>query len=189
MLKHFKDYSWKNGIPYGFEATEDLFSKNYKIVMDPYRKRISIEMYEKNNFSEIIYDSALLDFRHLKLPEQTAWQKTITKDEESMMECSIRNQDDRLVFFETYLFQQNLCRECLARSPHGQILSKQQMFYKLLKDPINGVLLLDRNERPVMYKLYEADSHTGEFTKLLKEEWSPRENPLISSRDNPKNGS
>lgn len=179
MLKHFKDYYWKGGIPYGISATEDLSEKNYKIVMDPYRKRISIEVYDKSVFSEVAYDSALFDFRHLKSPEQAAWQKVTVKDEENSMECLIRNQDDRLVFFETYWFEQGLCRDCVATSPHGYPLSKQHMFYKFLKDPINGVLLLDRHERPVMYKLYDADPHTGEFTKLLKEEWNPKENPLL----------
>jgi len=41
--------------------------------MDPYRKRISLEKHKEGHFDSVIYDSALLNFRHLTVEEQTAW--------------------------------------------------------------------------------------------------------------------
>ncbi|MGZ3633348.1 MAG: hypothetical protein ACXU9U_04950 [Parachlamydiaceae bacterium] len=43
MSKYYRDYIWKEGIPYGIEAIESFETITYKIAMDPYRKRIAIE--------------------------------------------------------------------------------------------------------------------------------------------------
>lgn len=183
MIKHFHDYIWREGIPYGIGFIEDpsqLHTPTYKIVMDPYRKRISIEKYSKGLFEGIVYDSALLDFRHLKKPEQMAWEKTTQHDDNGSLICLIRNQDDRLLFFETYLFESELCRECRVKSVHGYPLSTHRMFYTALNDPFNGVILYDCNEHPVMMKRYDINPETGEFTTLLEETWNPNAKDNLS---------
>lgn len=173
MSKYFSDYFWRNGIPYGKGAVKEEFSSTYKIVMDPYRKHISIEKYAKGEFISVIYDSILLDFRQLKSLEQAAWQRIELSSTPQKVLCLIRNPDDRVLFLETHLFEQERCRECHIHSPHGHFLSVHKMFYTALGDPFNGVMLFDQNEHLVMYKHYEVDPLTCEFTQLTKEEWSP----------------
>ncbi|MBA3958590.1 MAG: hypothetical protein H0X51_09410 [Parachlamydiaceae bacterium] len=173
--KHFQTYQWKNGSPFGTHPSKQE-GNTFKIVSDPYYKRISIEAYFDGVFQEIIYDSALLDFRHLKTPQQYAWQKTVVEESATSSVCLIRNQDDRVLFQETYIFEHGLCRSCKVHSPQGILLSTHQMFYKKLDDEANGVVLFDSRNTPVMYKLYEHDPDSGEFTELLKEEWFPSAN-------------
>lgn len=175
MNKNFKDYFWKEGIPYGINVAEESeisSMRTCKIVMDPYRKHISIESYQKGQFFSVIYDSALLDFRHLKQAAHPAWHKSVVNEDENGVSCLIRNQDDRLLYQETYTFHQNFCRECTVTSVHGIALSTQRMFYKAFGDHFNGVILFDANTHPVMLKQYEVDDSSGEFTKLLKEDWN-----------------
>ncbi len=175
MNKHFTDYVWKGGIPRGIgpaTATTAASSESYKIVMDPYRKRISLEKYLAEKFVKIIYDSALFDFRHLRSPEHAEWQKTVTHENEDTVECIVRNHDDRIIFIEHHRFKSGLCCECLVKSPHGIIISRHEMQYTKLGDPVNGVILFDANERQVMSKRYEADEVTGEFTTLILEDWN-----------------
>lgn len=172
MIKHYRDYYWNEGIPYGLDPLENgqaLEGHTYKIIMDPYRKRISIEKYALGRFVTTIYDSALLNFRHINPMEQQSWQKELLNESKESMECLIRNQDDRILFIETYFFEKNLCRKCLARSPQGILLSIQQMRYTLLGDEENSVTLFDANDHPVIRKIYEADPIQGEFTTLVKE--------------------
>jgi hypothetical protein len=175
VTKYYKDYIWKGGIPYGVrEIKEPEKVSNltaYKILMDPYRKRISIEEYVQGRFSKIIYDSALLDFRNLKSEEHIAWQKSIVSETGDTIICMIRNQDDRIVFIEKYLFEKNLCRECHVSSPHGYPLSFHKMLYKKFGEPFDGVILYDCNEHPVMRKRYQFDEEAGEFTELIEESW------------------
>lgn len=171
MSKLYRDYFWKNGIPYG-KGSEEEAVETYKIAMDPYRKRISIEKYEKGQFTSLIYDSALFDFRHLKPDAQYAWQKTVIRETAEAMECLLRNQDDRIVVREVYRFDNNVCRSCEAFSVHGVPISRQRMFYTALGDPFNGVILYDLNEHQVLSKRYNVDQVTGEFTDLLEESWN-----------------
>lgn len=169
MSKFFKDYVWKDGIPYGIQPTnENLSGNSYKIVMDPYRKRISIENYLDGLFSHIVYDSYLLNFRHLNPASQTAWQKELLPSGAAL----IRDQDDRIVFKETYVFEGDLCRECHVTSPHGVQLSIHKMYYKKFDDAFDGVILYDKNDRPVMQKTYAIDPESGQFTELLSEDWN-----------------
>lgn len=170
MSIHYRDYVWKEGIPYGIGATNDCKGMTYKIAMDPYRKRIAIERYENNVFCSVVYDSALLDFRHLKPAEQTAWQKVILSENSEKIVAAIYNQDDRLALIETYSFEGKFCRKCVSTSSHGIVLSHQKIFYQVLGDAFNGVLLQDINQHPVMFKRYESDSE-GEFTELIEEIW------------------
>ncbi len=168
MSKLYKAYKWKNGIPYGIQPFEGQpEGPSYKVISDPYFKRISIEQYDNEHFTKIIYDSALFDFRHLRATEQIAWEKR----EISPTVTEIRNQDDRLILVENYTFEENRCRLCEIRSPLGVLLAKQQMLYTALNDPFNGVVLFDINGQPVIQKTYELDETTGEFTRLLAESW------------------
>jgi hypothetical protein len=188
MLKYYKEYFWKEGTPIGLDPVDEHFSgERYKIVADPYRKRISIEKYQGFDFVSIIYDSALLNFRDLKKPENAAWQKTPgqvpanfnlknlaqrVENPEELVCSFIRNQDDRLLFIEFCLFSKNLCRECYIYSPHGLPLSLHKMYYVHLADPFNGVVLYDMNAHSVMMKRYEFDESTQLFTTLIDEDWT-----------------
>lgn len=173
MTRYYRDYVWKDGLPYGNQICKDevLVGLSYKIAADPYNKRVSIEKYIDGTFSSIIYDSALFDFRHLKLGEQLAWQKISISETENTAICHIRNQDDRLVLIEEYYFEDALCRECQAFLPIGALLSIQKITYQILNDSFNGVTLYDSNQHVVMSKHYEFDEAAKEFTLLLKEEW------------------
>lgn len=170
-MKHYHDYFWKEGIPYGLEALDEntKVEESYKIVMDPYRKRISIEKYSWGQFLFTVYDSALLNFRHLKQTEQQSWHKMPVQESSNSIECIIRDQDDRVLFLEAYTFQQNYCKKCVATSSQGVILSIQEMHYKILGENENEVILYDSNKHPVLQKIYDADPLTGEFTTLTKE--------------------
>lgn len=163
----YRDYVWKDGIPYGIGEEET----GYKIVMDPYRKRICVEHYAGEAIPKIIYDSALLDFRHLKSPEHAAWQKTTVRETVDEAVCLIRDQNDRLLFIETHFFVEHLCRECRVTSLHGIPLSHHKMFYTHLNDPFDGVILYDAHAHPVMCKRYRFDEESQQFTDLLEARW------------------
>ncbi len=173
MSIYYKDYLWKEGIPYGVMPLEIPTGEYYKIPMDPYRKYISIEKYLNGALQKIIYDSVLIDFRKLKQADHTAWQKTVISESPEKTICLLRDQNDRVIFEEIHSFKEAFCKECLLKSAHGIPLSIHRMSYTKLGDPFNGVILFDLNEHPVMLKHYEADGETGEFTLLLKEDWSP----------------
>jgi len=188
MTQLYSDYVWIGGLPYGIcalpnngnsqFASDSCDDIGYKISQDPYRKRISIEKYRLNQFLNVVYDSYLFDFRHLKQNEQLAWQKEIVKEVNNEVQCYIRNQDDRLILEELYTFERNLCRSCLVRSCHGIEISKQQLSYTFLGDSYNEVTLYDANDHAVLRKQYHADAETGEFTDLIHEEWDMRKQKL-----------
>jgi len=163
---YYLNYVWRHGIPYGKGSTDPQVPRSYLIAMDPYRKRISVEEYLKGEFHRIVYDSALIDFRHLRSEEQAAWQKV---EHDSF--AWVRNQDHRLMWKEKYQFEKHLCRSCDVISPHGLSLASQKMTYQHLGDPLNTVTLHDILDNPVMRKTYAHDTLTGEFTELLLTEW------------------
>lgn len=170
MTKYFLDYVWIGGKPFGIKPAEPN-GIAFKIISDPYFKHITIERYTKDQFTDIVYDSALLDFRHLRRPEHAAWQKnTLTNDQGNPI-AQIHNQDDRLIFIETYRFVQDLCKECYVTSPHGFLLSIHRMYYSKFGDPFDGVILFDRNDHPVMIKRYQFDEVQQQYTELLEEQW------------------
>lgn len=172
MDEYYENYIWRNGIPYGVSKQQNTTGRLYKIPMDPYRKRIAIELYNEGKFCQQVYDSALLDFRFLKSSaEYMAWQKTVVSSTPAKVISHLRNQDDRLVCVETCFFSGKYCMECTISSPQGIILSIHKMFYRALKNPMNGVILYDSNEHPIMIKKYSIDEETGEFTDLLEERW------------------
>lgn len=175
----YRDYVWLKGVPHGREplGTEEIQSEavSYKIVDDPYHKRYSLERYEKGHFSSVVYDSMQLDFRHLKPAEQQGWCKEVTCADEDATSCLIRNQDDRVIYLETHVFDGDVCRECHIFSPQGLLLATNRMYYRSQGDATDGVVLYDRLDKPVMYKLYET-GEDGQFTELVEERWDS--NPL-----------
>jgi len=181
MINHYEDYYWKNGKPYGKGLLQtDHQGHSYKIVVDPYYKRFSVEKYSQGGFEKIIYDSLLLDFRHLTAKDQYAWEKSIIEETPKMVRCLLRNQDDRAILIETHEFTDHRCRSCTLHSVHGVLLSKHCMYYRDLQDPFDGIILWDVEERPVMKKTYAIDPQTGEFGELLLEEWNMEEASLYN---------
>lgn len=172
MNRHFSDYYWKNGRPQGISAISSPHdhSISYKIVIDPYYKRISVEKYRYGIFHQIAYDSLLLDFRKLSPREQLAWQRETIEDIDGNVTSTIRDIEDRLILIEQLSFEKGLCRSCKILSPHGVHLSTHRMFYKLLEDSENAVILFDSQEKPCMKKIYQADE-VGEFQELIEEQW------------------
>ncbi len=174
MLKQYSDYFWKNGLPVGKAPLEadNCVGTSYKIVMDPYRKRVSIERYQNREQLEgIIYDSALINFRKLSPESQTRWQRVIEKETETTLQSLIRDEDDRVIFREHATFLQNRCRECRIESPHGLFLAYQKILYTHLGDAFNGVVLYDVLDKPVMCKRYAYDEENQDFGELIHEEW------------------
>jgi len=173
MTKHYKDYFWKDAMPYGKGVVEhpENAEHSVKIVSDPYHKRITIEAYAKGQFVTILYDSALLDFRQMKKGDYHAWEKVITENSDEKMVALIKNQDDRIVFKETQFFKNGLSIECLLATPEGHPLSLHKLFYTAFGDPFNGVILYDRNKHPVLCKKYDIDEKTQEFGNLIEENW------------------
>ncbi len=170
MSKQYLDYYWSQGVPKGRLTALEGSSETYKIVDDPYHKRYSIERYREGRFVEVVYDSVLLDFRHLKPATQQGWQREETASTEETIECLLRNQEDRVVFLEKHLFEGHLCRKCDVFSPHGMLCSVHLMHYTILGDSWDGVALWDRNQRMVMQKRYKP-AENGEFGELVEERW------------------
>ena len=174
MHKHFRDYYWKKGKPYGIQVVNAKDQQvSYKIVTDPYFKRFSIEKYHFESFDKIIYDSLLLDFRRLTLKDQNAWEREIVQEDNDKQHCLLRNEEGRAVLIEILTFSNDKCIACETKSIHGITLSKHCMYNS---KSFNGVILYDSNERPVMQKSYETDPETGEFTNLLEEKWDMSQN-------------
>lgn len=172
-MKHYQDYVWKEGFPYGIHPTTAT-GTSYKIVSDPYNKRVSIEEYQGDDLQRVVYDSALFDFRTLTPAHQTAWEKSVLLRSENTERCLIRNQDDRAVLIEEYTFEGNRCRSCRSFSPHSILISLQSMYYTALGDSFDGVILFDANNKAVMCKKYAVDQESGEFSALLQENWCLR---------------
>jgi hypothetical protein len=167
---HYKNYFWKKGLPAGLQKIEDPISEpqSYKIVSDPYKKRISIESYKNGIFDDLLYDSLILDFRCLNEQQQMGWQKQTLASSPEKVVTAISDLNDRVIFLEHHFFKSSLCVKCEVYSPHGWLASIHQMNYQALGHEFNGVILYDRGRRPVLKKIYEVDENE-EFTELLEE--------------------
>lgn len=166
MIPRFNSYFWKEGKPYGKDPDE---KGPFRIVVDPYYKRFSVELYEGSEFKKILYDSNLFDFRALKDPRQASWIKIALSPTESLL----KNQEDRVVLKETYTFEQNRPRACLYSTPQGIPVAHHRISYTDLGDPFDGVTLYDIHDVPVMRKKYALNN--GEFGELLEESWAMNE--------------
>ncbi len=175
MYLYYSDYYWDFGKPRGKNSGEVQRNHKeirYRIVQDPYFRRYTIEKYSPDTRPELVYDSALLDFRKVKKMEQTGWKKEILEENADTIFCLIRDQDDRIILEESYTFREGLCTGCEIFYPSGGLLSTQVIHYKALGDEDNVVILYDRLLRPVVKKIYAAHETTGEFTDLLHECWN-----------------
>ncbi len=172
MFKFFRDYYWKQGLPYGQgPLSQGAGGDAFKIVMDPYRKRVSIERYKNGAFVGIDYDSQWLNFRHLKPEHQLQWQREVILENVATTVNLIRDQDDRIILKEVIEFEEDYCKTCKVYTPSDNPISIHRMFYQALSDPFDGVTLYDNNERIVLRKYYSFDESERVFTDLIKEEW------------------
>lgn len=160
--EYFADYYWKRGRPVGVKT-----GGNFKIVADPYFKRIAIEQYEEGKFVETVYDSALFDFRHLR-QEEALWQREALWDKGHTMLSLIRNGDDRVILSERAHFLENTCQSCELLSPHGVLVGEQVIIRRSLGGAFDGVILYDKLGRPVLVKRYRLNEE-GEFGELFEE--------------------
>ncbi len=182
MTKFYKDYTWKEGAPYGIQPLDlpEEVENSYKVVSDPYGKWRSVELYLWGKFNKIIYDSQLLNFRKLHPSEQIGWERELIAETEESSKYLIRNQDDRVVLLEEQFFQNGDCVTCMISSPHGTLLSVHRMFYEVRGDAFNGVILCDANDRPVMQKKYTVDECSGQFMDLLEECWNEKKIEVLT---------
>lgn len=179
----YRDYIWQKGVPVGRGTltNTDLSTvpMAYKIIVDPYRKRFSIERYQNTLFDRLVYDSLLLDFRHLKPADQQGWQRETLSQADKEAVCLIRNQEERLLYREHHTFEGVLCRECRITSLQGVLLSTHRMYYTTLGDAFDGTLLYDSNDHLVLAKRYTC-SPSGEFLELLEERWDQADPSYLS---------
>lgn len=168
----YADYFWQKGVPKGRRkiGVPPSSAICYKIITDPYRKRFSIEQYEKGAFKQVVYDSIYLDFRRLKPSEQQGWQQEVISQSDREIVCLIRNQEERVLYREIQEFEGSFCRSCSLYAPQGLLLSIHRMSYTALGDAFDGTLLYDGHTRLVLAKRYQS-SEQGEFTELLEERW------------------
>jgi len=172
MYTYYETYYWKNRRPKGWKKLNKKEFCNriaYRIVCDPYFKRFSIEKYNKGQFVDLVYDSALFDYRLLQEDQQQAWHKSLLSENNEEAVYLIKNQDDRIIIKETYFFKNGYCLSCSAHHPQGPLVSTQKMYYEILGDSFNGVTLFDREKRPILTKVYEVDEETNQFTRLIEE--------------------
>ncbi|MDP1995258.1 MAG: hypothetical protein Q8K40_08450 [Ignavibacteria bacterium] len=180
MHKFYLDYYWNKGKPYGVKEVDEITSPiSYKIVVDPYFKRFTVEKYEFGKFNQMIYDSILLDFRHLTTEHQIAWYRKLINEDNDQEVYLIRNHEDRAILLETITYENHLSRICQTQSAIGTNLSIHRMYYESLGDSFNGVILYDIENRPIMKKIYDFDPVQSEFTELLLEEWNMKPKEAI----------
>lgn len=171
MSVYYRDYIWKDGLPYGVDPVPESAQISYKVLSDPYHRQVFIEKYVDGRFSSLIYDSRLLNFRKLNPQNQTAWERTIVSETEERIVAHIRNEDDQLIVIETMDYVDGLCRLCRLESPQGIFLSEHRMHYKCLGDAYDGVAMFDSNDHQVLLKKYTFDEESRQFTDLLTESW------------------
>ena len=174
MTVFFLDYYWKEGKPVGrqavtLEEASALKIVSYKIVIDPYYKRISVECYLEGKWHSVVYDSFLLDFRKLNERDQLAWQKEVlsSSNDGNEVSCLIRDQEDRVVVLEKHQLKNGVPISCKIFSPHGVLVASQEMHYLSWGGAFNGVILLDTSGRVVLKKTYAFDEESFQFTDLL----------------------
>lgn len=160
----YQDYRWKEGVPYGISLTETPSFFTYRIFQDPYRKRFSVEEYEKGVFKRVVYDSGAFDFRILFKEEDAAWQREILADGRSI----IRNMEERIILIEEHLYQKDICLGCKLYSPQEVFIGLQTVMDQERGDAFNGVKLEDATGRKVLQKKYAKDPVTGDFGALLE---------------------
>jgi hypothetical protein len=170
----FKNYYWSKGKPIGESPlSEKSEGEGFRIFSDPYRKWLTIERYWDLQFQEVVYDSRWIDFRKLKLQEHRAWRKEIVEETPEQSAFWIRNEEDRVIFKEVCHFEHQECTSCSVYTPNHFLLCTHQLYYRKKGCKINGIVLQDRCQKIVFYRIYR-DYQEGQFVDLLKEEWECR---------------
>ena len=170
QLPLYHDYYWKNGKPVGIGFGSITSEQAFKVIRDPYGKRYSIEKYALGKLVEIVYDSSLFDFRHLKSEETAAWQRETIKELPHLTHALIRSMDERIILREESYFKEGLCQSCKIFSPHGVWIGTQNILRISSGDSFNGVILHDCLNHPIVIKKYAIDEFDT-FTELLGEKW------------------
>jgi hypothetical protein len=168
MHKAYKDYYWKNGKPQGQNLADPEASTAFRVFVDPYFKRYTVEELFEGHFHRLIYDSALFDFRHLKRPENDKWRREPLSENEWLL----RDEIDRPILKEIYTFEKDLCRQTQILTPQDHPVALQKITYTHLGDPFNGVTLFDLAGKAVLRKTYTWEPSSRTFTTLLEECWS-----------------
>ncbi len=162
MFPYCSDYTWRDGLPYPNDHVSLAGQAVcYRVVHDPYHKRVSLERYQNGQFDAVGYDSALLDFRQLGETQQALW-----RAEDGL----VRDENDRVILRESYDFEGDRCRQCVMCSPQGIPVAVQKIYYEDLGDAFSGVILYDPWDRPVLLKRYRLSSD-AQFGELLEERW------------------
>lgn len=156
------DYRWSKGKPLALKGTAGPFF----IIQDPYGKRISIERRTSQEPLEIVYDSALFDFRWLKQIEEQLWQRIPYGGRYAY----IRSPEERTLLIEEMGHNEKGNPRCLWRSPHGILVARQEIYLTASEDPFNGVALYDNTDRPIWVKHYRLDPN-GAFGELWIDGW------------------
>ena len=179
MSEWFGNYTWRNGVPAGVnKISVDLIGEQewcFTILRDPYGKRYSVEGYYWGTFALVIYDSAHFNFKQLRSEFPASWRREVLKESRDQWITSIalvRDEDDRAICLERYVYSEGFCRSCYLSTPQGVPIGAQHMHYHHLGDDWNGVQLLDAAGREVLRKVYACDER-GEFGKLLSEDFAP----------------
>lgn len=173
MFPYFTDYYWKDGQPVARDQVSVDQMKGlqeaYRFVHDSYHKHLTLEHYKEGRFAGVIYDSRLLDYRHLKNEAfQHAWRKERLEETESQVQSVLFDETDRVAMIETYRFEEGRCISCEMTSPHGIPVGTQRLYYD---GPFIGVVLFDANDHPVLAKRYRLGPDQ-QFSKLEETIWN-----------------
>ncbi|CRX37813.1 hypothetical protein [Estrella lausannensis] len=181
----YRDYVWIKGKPQGRENPPgqqlDTTSR-YKIVRDPYGKRHSVELYKDGKFQGIIYDSHLFDFRLCVSKMESSWQKIDAELVDHHPASLIRDQDDRTIAEERYIFAHGLCTECHIHYPGGPLVAVQKMFYEGASEEPSAVALFDQHFKPVGIKIFGSEAPEKGFT-CTYESWDMTDEAALEKLD------
>lgn len=181
----YRDYVWIKGKPQGLErpVTHQMDGEvRYKIVRDPYGKRHSVELYVGGKFDKIIYDSHLFDFRLLVSKMESSWQKIDIELIENLPASLIRDQDDRTIAEERYLFTHGLCTECKIYYPGGPLVAVQKMVYEGKAEEPCAVVLFDQLFKPVGIKIFSKNDSQKEAACVF-ESWDMTDEESLKKLD------
>lgn len=163
MFHYFGDYYWQDGEPKGLGKCEETASRAYRIVQDPYRKRLSVELYSEGSFQQVLYDSGVFDFRDLKPERQTAWKKEPFGEQKAL----IRNEHDRVILLEDYGAKDSRPGCCMICSPTGLTVAKQEIRGEGSESEI--IVLLDPQRKPVFIRYLRREAGNIEAPQ---EQWN-----------------
>ena len=172
---YFKEYIWNKGRPMGLKGCDPQKTPlSYKIVHDPYYKRICVEKYAFLRFQETVYDSLLLDFRSFRQgKEPAAWERQLLQETETLLQFIVKDEEDRVRFLETHILEAGRTVKGETFSMHGIFLCSHQLFWQSQGDSWTGLQIWDREKNLVLTKRYTTAADSEEFAELIAEKWGP----------------